>query len=167
MGVRELLLLGKQNRGQQALGRFFRSGHALFNLFPSVAFKERAPRWASRVAEHYPLIFGLSPFAHLFVCSQDETKFAVIVTDRPELVPLKSANMSEFVDDFLRNQSVLDDFFRRLDFEALVMRLGPLDVEECFYPVPYPALGGSGRLETFQKGNAWVHLEILGQSLGL
>lgn len=30
-------------------------------------------------------------------------------------------------------------------------------------PVPYPMLGGSGAPETYDKGNVWVFLDIVGQ----
>ena len=139
----------------------------MFQLFDPTALKEKAPRWAKRLGDRYPLIFGLSPFGHLFVCSQDGSEFAVIATERPELFELKSEGMTAFVDEFLGNDDVRVRFFRRPQVEALVSRLGPLSKDECFYPVPYPALGGSGSLETYARGNAWVHLDLLGQSVGL
>lgn len=127
---------------------------------------ERAPRWGRKVADRFPLVFGISAFGHLFICSEKRDRFAVIVTDRPELIQLNSSNMQEFTEEFLRDPDVRSSLFRESDFSILVERLGALKLDECFYPVPYPAIGGSGALATFECGNAWVYLEIYGQTIG-
>ena len=139
----------------------------MFTTFPALPFASKAPRWAKRVASRYPLLFGLSPFAHLFACSADSSRFAVVVTERPELVELNSLNMDAFISEFLDNERVRQEFFRQGDSQLLAERLGPLAQDECFYPVPYPAMGGSGALETYERGDAWIHLEIYGQTIGL
>ena len=53
--------------------------------------------------------------------------------------------------------------------ELLILEknLGPCEKEQVYYPVPEPAIGGSGELETFDKGNVWVHTDIVGQNIGL
>lgn len=127
---------------------------------------EKAPSWGRKVAEHFPLVFGLSPFGHLLVCSESLDRFAVIVTDHPELIQLKSTDMRDFTENFLGDPSVRESLFRASDFVALATRLGELLPDECYYPVPYPAIGGSGSLGTYERGNAWVHLEIYAQALG-
>src|SRR4051812_2406167 len=115
----------------------------MFNLFPPSPIVDKAPRWGKRVAAHFPLVFGLSPFAHLFVCSREATHFGVIVTERPEIIELNFASMDDFVTNFLGNMQVRESFFRSGDYKVLVRRLGVPQPDECFYPVPYPAIGGS------------------------
>jgi hypothetical protein len=53
------------------------------------------------------------------------------------------------------------------ELESLAERLGGLEAEEVYYPVPHPAIGGSGAIETYEKGNLWVFVEIAGQNRGL
>lgn len=62
---------------------------------------------------------------------------------------------------------VLRDFFGADRYGQLVERLGEPAEVECYFPVPYPASGGSGALDSYQKGNIWVHLDIYGQVIGL
>ena len=102
------------------------SPSAMFKLFDPAELKEKAPRWAKRLGDRYPLIFGLSPFGHLFVCSRDGSEFAVIATERPELIELKSENMHAFVEEFLGSDDVRVRFFRGPEVEVLVSRLGPV-----------------------------------------
>jgi len=53
------------------------------------------------------------------------------------------------------------------DIELVAGRLGPLSTDEVFYPVPYPSLGGSCDLATYEKGNVWVFADLAGQMRGL
>ncbi|GLQ98799.1 T6SS immunity protein Tdi1 domain-containing protein [Dyella mobilis] len=138
----------------------------MFELFEPVRFDHKAPRWAKRVPK-YPLIFGHSAFGHLFVCSEAQSNLAVIATERPEFIELKLDSVQAFKDDFLKNEGVLNDFFGVARYEQLVKRIGELSEAECYFPVPYPASGGSGAKDSYQKGNIWVHLDLYGQVIGL
>ena len=138
----------------------------MFSLFPAISLGSQAPRWAAKTPQ-YSMVFGLSPFADLFVCSEAQTKFAIIATERPELIPLKFDTLSEFTGQLLTDGGMRKSFFREADYDALCARLGQLEADECFYAVPFRNLGGSGALETYQKGNVWVHLDLYGQSIGL
>ncbi len=57
--------------------------------------------------------------------------------------------------------------FSVTDVSSLVNNSVPLDENEAFHPVPDPAIGGSGKLETYKKGNVWVSADISGQIRGL
>jgi len=138
----------------------------VFKLFEPTRFEPQAPRWARKVPK-YPLIFGFSAFAHLFICSEDKTTLAVVVTERPEFVELNMTSIEAFTETFLKNTRVLSDFFHSERYSLLVERLGTLSDAECFFPVPYPAVGGSGALDSYQKGNIWVHLDLYAQMIGL
>ena len=138
----------------------------MFKLFEPTRFELQAPRWARKVPK-YPLTFGFSAFAHLFICSEDKTTLAVVVTERLEFVELNISSIEVFTDTFLKNAKVLSDFFHCERYGLLVDRLGTPSDAECFFPVPYPVNGGSGALDTYQKGNIWVHLDLYGQMMGL
>ena len=138
----------------------------MFKLFAFVEFLSKAPRWAAKVPD-YQQIFGFSSFGDLFLCSSDGTRFALLRTERPELIELNFRNEAEFKAQLLQEPEVLRSVFRAGDHNALVARLGPPSAEDCFYPVPYPAIGGSGALETYQSGNIWAHLDLYAQVLGV
>jgi hypothetical protein len=155
---------------QQSLATVFSTvfppPHSMFALFSPAPLATKAPRWAKK-SNGYRVVFGFSPFADLFVCSEDQSRFAVISTEKPELIELKSGDMSNFTEQFLGSEKIRDDFFRAHEYRALCERLGELQNEECFFPVPFRSIGGSGALDTYAKGNAWVHLDIYGQTIGL
>jgi hypothetical protein len=138
----------------------------VYHCFPPVDLRAKAPIWAG-VAPRHPLVFGLSAFGDLFLCTGDQRETALLTTTHPQVVPLRCDALQDFERVFLADPKVQEDVLRASDFEILVTRLGSLSLEECFYPVPYPALGGSGALETYEKGDAWVHLHIYGQVMGL
>jgi hypothetical protein len=57
--------------------------------------------------------------------------------------------------------------FNATDIDVLIEENGPLGKNEAFYPAPDPAIGGSGELATYKKGNVWVSADISGQNRGL
>jgi hypothetical protein len=74
---------------------------------------------------------------------------------------------SAFEDAILKDVAFIEQFLRPDDLRLLEAQLGELGPEEVYYPVPYPCLGGSGDLSTFDKGDVWVFADLLGQSLGV
>lgn len=51
--------------------------------------------------------------------------------------------------------------------EAVAAHAGPLDPGQVYMPVPYPFLGGSGRPETYDRGDFGVFIAIVSQMHGL
>ena len=49
----------------------------------------------------------------------------------------------------------------------LFRHLGPLADDQVYIPQPYPFLGGSEALETYDKGDAWVFMNIVAQMYDL
>jgi hypothetical protein len=68
---------------------------------------------------------------------------------------------------FLTDPQILDIYMRPRDIAVLEKRLGPLQPDEIYIPVPYLFLGGDGNLETYQKGNFRVYLDLVAQTHGL
>lgn len=137
----------------------------MFTLFDPVPLSSKAPNWAKSKA--YTEVFGYSPFGDLFLCSPDGTHIALLRTERPELIQLKFQSRAEFASTFLTNAAILQEVFRASDYESLVKRLGAPSSQECYFPVPYRATGGSGDLSTYQLGNVWVYLSIYAQTIGV
>ena len=67
----------------------------------------------------------------------------------------------------LEDPYVRTSIFREGDLPTLADRLGPVTAGQVYYPVPYEFLGGSGALETYDKGDLLVWASIVGQAQGL
>ena len=91
------------------------------------------------------------------------------------LYPLRAGNNASGIGQFsdgaqlereiLGDVAMRDELCRPADVAELEARLGPLTANEVYFPVPYPCLGGSGALSTYDKGDVWVFANILGQTL--
>ena len=139
----------------------------MFRTFSPIPLADKSKRWVSRLQSHYPNVFGFSAFGDLFVCSQDGRQIAVVLTNLPKLEQLNFDSIDSFTSIFLTNADVAEQVLRKTDYEHLASRLGPLSDDQCFFPVPFPQMGGSGKLDTYDKGDVWVHLDLLGQVMGL
>ena len=139
----------------------------MYRTFSPVPLAEKSKRWAHRIQAHYPNVFGFSAFGDLFVCSQDGRQVAVVLTNLPKLEQLNFDSIESFTSIFLTNASIVEQVLRKADYEQLVSRLGLLSNDQCFFPVPFPQVGGSGALDTYNKGDVWVHLDLLGQVMRL
>ena len=139
----------------------------MFRTFSPTPLADKAKRWAPRLQAHYPNVFGFSAFGDLFVCSQDSRQIAVVLTNLPKLEQLNFDSIDSFTSVFLTNAGIVEQVLRKADYEHLVFRLGLLSDDQCFFPVPFPQMGGSGGLDTYGKGDVWVHLDLLGQVMGL
>lgn len=111
------------------------------------------------MAGPYTQVFGYSAFGDLFLVGPCP---AYLFTERPEVVPL-DIQPDAFEDDFLSSASVIRNLLRQSDYNALGQRLGDLSTGEIYIPTPYPVSGGSGDLDTYQKGDVWVHLDLYAQ----
>ncbi|AGG90948.1 T6SS immunity protein Tdi1 domain-containing protein [Rhodanobacter denitrificans] len=139
----------------------------MFRTFSPVPLADKTKRWAYRIQAHYPNVFGFSAFGDLFVCSQDGRQVAVVMTNLPKLEQLNFDSIESFTSTFLTSAGVVEHVLRQSDYEHLVSKLGPLSDDQCFFPVPFQRMGGSGTLDTYDKGDVWVHLDLLGQVMGL
>ncbi|MGE3425113.1 MAG: T6SS immunity protein Tdi1 domain-containing protein [Dehalococcoidia bacterium] len=118
----------------------------------------------------YREVVGYSYLGSLFV--RDPVKREYLV-----LHPLNYGNnarrygsfdsTAEFESAVLRDAAFVEEILRPLDLAELEQRLGSLGPNQVYFPVPYPLIGGSGELATFQKGNVWVFADLVGQTLGV
>ena len=139
----------------------------MFRTFSPIPLASKSARWAYRIQAHYPNVFGFSAFGDLFVCSQDGHQIAVVLTNLPKLEQLNFDSIESFTSIFLTNAGIVEQVLRKADYDKLASRLGPLGDDQCFFPVTFPQMGGSGALDTYDKGDVWVHLDLLGQVMGL
>ncbi|MGE5385584.1 MAG: T6SS immunity protein Tdi1 domain-containing protein [Betaproteobacteria bacterium] len=136
----------------------------MFTLHDPLPIDEKAPVWAS-AAREFSELFGHSPFADLFLRDPATGRIAILVTEQVGLITLEPWSIEEFSSRFLNVPANQDNLFRRPDYDFLAARLGVPSADECFYAVPYASIGGSGELETYQKGDLWAHLYLYGQTL--
>lgn len=67
----------------------------------------------------------------------------------------------------LKDPYFVEKVLRPGDLKILEQSLGRLNAEQVYFPVPYPFLGGSGELSTYDKGNVWVFADLVGQASGI
>jgi hypothetical protein len=67
----------------------------------------------------------------------------------------------DFFNDWCCDQDVINDFFVKSKVEAIQALKGPLAVDEMYFYTPALRLGGSDSVDSGDKGNAVVHLDIL------
>lgn len=71
----------------------------------------------------------------------------------------KYESLCAFEDEILKDKEFIQfciSPFSENDINNLIHSHGAPLEEEAFYPCPDPAIGGSGEIETFKKGNVWV-----------
>lgn len=70
-----------------------------------------------------------------------------------------------FMDQFLPTEGVVEKILSSDAFAILSDRLGALEFGQCYIAQPWQILGGSGELETYQKGALEVYLSLVGQTV--
>jgi hypothetical protein len=117
-----------------------------------------------RFVKHFDVVTGYTAFGDLFLQQSNTREFAVLIASTLELIETGETDEHGFR-GMLQNANVTETLLRPRDFAALLNRLGPLAEGEVFYPVPLPALGGSGSLDTYDKGQLWEYLAIVAQTI--
>lgn len=114
-------------------------------------------------------VFGHSLLGHLFLWSgQDGGRYGMA---HPYQKGFKDYGPFPSPADFQRQ--ILEDayvrmvIFREQGLAELEQRLGPAGPGQVYMPVPYEILGGSGALDTYDKGDLAVWASIVGQVHGL
>jgi hypothetical protein len=141
----------------------------MYTLFDSPASATRLGCW-SRPLGRYSEVIGYSHLGSLFLKDPAKSEYVV-------LHPLLHGNNAKaygsfsstkaFEDAVLKDSGFVARFLRPDDLRSLRERLGELSPNDVYYPVPFPCVGGSGALSTFEKGDVWVFADVLGQILGV
>lgn len=123
---------------------------------------ELMPEWP-RLHEPYPLLHGFSRLGHVFLSDQAQQQWCVVYPLQGGSKSYTAASLAEFRRTVTEDADFQDWIFPSGVVRSVVERLGPIGPDEVYMPVPYPMLGGSGAPETYDKGNVWVFLDIVGQ----
>jgi len=122
--------------------------------------------WES-LAHGFTCVSAYSSFGDFILVNPRTGEHAILLTMTAEIEPTGFNSASEFRTVFLSDLDVVEPMGKPALLAELEKRLGPLNLDEVFFPVPYPFLGGSGRPETFDKGNVWTFAQMVGQSHGI
>lgn len=123
---------------------------------------ELMPSWP-RLHEPYPLLHGYSRMGHVFLSDQAQQQFCVVYPLQGGSKGYSAASLADFRATVIDDAMFQDWIFPPALVRPIVQRLGPIAHTEVYMPVPYPMLGGSGAPETYDKGDVWVFLDIVGQ----
>ena len=123
--------------------------------------------WASAYPE-YDQVIGYSSLGHIFMRNSENMEYSVL---HPFKGAAKSygqqASLQDFEDDILQDDG-FDLFVLKSDHvEEIRENLGSLEELEVYIPEPYPFLGGDESVASYDKGNVWVMLAIVGEFLGV
>lgn len=116
-----------------------------------------------RLHDPFPHVVGFSRLGHVFLQNPETGQFAVLYPLEGGMKAYDAADMDEFRATVLDDPGFQQYILPSSLMAAVVERLGPIAPNEVYMPVPYPMLGGSGAPETYDKGDVWVFLEIVGQ----
>lgn len=139
----------------------------MFFFFDEPEPLESVEPWLLPVAGRFTSVVGHTFFGDLFLREPDTGEYAILLASHLELVDTGETDELGFKEQLLANPEVVRCLLRPDDAMTLVQRLGTPGKGEAFFPVPLPALGGSGALETFDKGGLWEYLAIVVQSVPL
>jgi hypothetical protein len=125
------------------------------------------PIWALSV-EPYTEVIGYSYFGLIFLREPTTSKIGILQPLRGGLSRLGPYPCVEsFRTELLEAPGVINDFLRPHDLKVLAEQVGELADNEIYIPVPYPFIGGSGDLSTYETGDVRVFLDIVGQWWGI
>lgn len=123
--------------------------------------------WAFSFPNHTEVV-GYSSLGHFFLRNPDDLDYIVL---HPFKRAAKSYGSYESVEEFeteILKEPGFELYVLRLDHvAALCQHLGPLAEDQVYIPKPYPFLGGSEALESYEKGDAWVFMHLVADMHGL
>ena len=138
--------------------------YELIEPIPSAARREC---WANQFPQHSEIV-GYSRLGHVFMRDPASDEYIV-------LHPFKGAAKSygsfesagEFEASVLKDAGFMEYVLRPSHVAAIRERLGSLDKDQVYIPQPYPFIGGDESVESYDKGDIWVMLQIVGQMGGI
>jgi hypothetical protein len=77
------------------------------------------------------------------------------------------ASISDFQRAVLEEPHFATEALQRAHVARVRRRLGRLGEDEIYIPAPYPLLGGTAEVDTYDKGNIWVFVDIVAEMLGI
>lgn len=140
---------------------------ALYTLFERPEPVSRLGCWRPKVVG-YDQVIGLSALGLFFLRSTSDQTYAILHPLRGGLRTYDSySSQADFERQVLNDPTFVESYLLPKTIVTLSEILGPLGYHRVYIPQPYPLLGGSGKLETYGEGDAWVFADLVGQAWGL
>lgn len=140
---------------------------ALYVLTKPQATASQLPCWA----QHYPkfdTIVGYSVLGHFFLRSKADNEYIVL---HPFKRAAKSygvfASPAEFEEKILKEPGFQEYVLRPDHVSEVRKHVGALKRDQVYIPKPYPFVGGTDAPSSYDKGDVWVFMDIVGQMQGL
>lgn len=138
--------------------------YELIEPAPSAA---RMECWANQFPQHSEVV-GYSHLGHVFMRDPASNEYIVL---HPFKGAAKSYGSFESVGEFeasvLKNVGFTEYVLRPSHVAAIRERLGSLGNDQVYIPQPYPFIGGDESVESYDKGDIWIMLEIVAQMGGI
>ncbi|MEU8895673.1 T6SS immunity protein Tdi1 domain-containing protein [Nocardia sp. NPDC048505] len=126
---------------------------------------EVMPAWEPHFPQ-YDTVRGYSELGHVFLRDSATRAYAVL---HPYEARAESYGRFLDLDDFITDvllDRVFTKYVLRPPHVAQIRRLlGPLAEGEVYIAAPYPFLGGSEEPDAYMKGDLWVFLDLVAQSV--
>ena len=114
----------------------------------------------------YEQIIGYSSLGHVFLFSPSESNYAVYYPFRAAAKNYGTFNsISEFEKEVLQEEGFSLYVLNNTSVKEISELIGTLNEHEVYIPSPYPFLGGDESLNSYEKGNVWIMLDVVNQLL--
>lgn len=144
---------------------------SIYKLFNTPRKSEELGAWDQYLG-NFDQVIGYSLLGALFLKSSFTNEYLV-------LYPLRSGSnsknygvfnsVSDFEEKILHHPTFTEYCLHPVtekELNELRQRLGPLDDEQVYFPVPHPSVGGSWDISSYEKGNLWIFADIACQNHG-
>lgn len=134
----------------------------MYNIFsPYFKVDQVMARWAA-VAKDFDEMVGYTYLGDVFLRNSKTGQFSVLFTIGPELVSLDIYSFSEFKNSFLSHPEAIRTILQKQKLDLIEGRLGKLEGDEIYIPVPFPFMGGDRSIESYKKGRLFTYLDLVG-----
>lgn len=125
------------------------------------AVSQSMSRWRSIVGD-FDEIFAYSFLGVVFLRNSSNGQCAVLFPVNPEVVPVEIYSISSFINTFLAHPEARRTLLNEPKIVEIETRLGALDHDDIFIPVPLPFLGGDCSVGSYKKGNFYTYMDLVG-----
>lgn len=143
---------------------FGKYNHGILEIVNPDDFNDTLWTWLGKeVATYTPI--AINGFGDLFYYRQlgNEEEDVCMITPHYRDITNCCWSLTGFFNHIVCDKEFIDSVLRKELFTAAIKRYGELSGNESFHFVPALAIGGTESLDTLQKGNTQIHLDILFQ----
>lgn len=138
----------------------------LYTILPVPRPVSDAWPWDSVLGSHFRIV-GYTALGDVLLSHVTTGEFGILLTYSGKVHGSGYHDLAGFTSDFLGHPRVIQEILRPELVAAVQALVGPRGPEEVYIPVPYPLIGGSGEPHTYSKGQVWVFLSLVAQTLGM